>query len=82
MLILTCEILSHNGSGDFELDNEDNPEQQSKQEIKKRNEYSYFSAFYLYSKDLQVKLLFKEGDDLRKDQVVMQIFKVFDELCK
>lgn len=29
----------------------------------------------------ELKVLFKEGDDLRKDQVVMQIFKIFDELC-
>lgn len=28
------------------------------------------------------KFLYKIGDDLRKDQVVIQVFKLFDELCK
>ena len=29
-----------------------------------------------------INVLFKIGDDLRKDQVVLQVFKLFDELCK
>ena len=28
------------------------------------------------------RVLFKVGDDLRKDQVVLQVFKLFDDLCK
>ena len=50
--------------------------------LKREMNIRKFLLFNFNRKDLQVKLLFKEGDDLRKDQVVMQIFKVFDELCK
>lgn len=34
-----------------------------------------------YTKENSIESLFKKGDDLRKDQIVIQCFKIFDQLC-
>ncbi len=33
------------------------------------------------SNEEEIEVLFKKGDDLRKDQVVLQLLKIFNQLC-
>ena len=82
VVIFKCKIFSEEDDHSKEKDDHS---KEKDDHSKEKDDHSKEKDDHSKEKDKTlgfIDVLFKIGDDLRKDQIVLQVFKLFDELCK